>query len=69
MGMGKTLSILALVTKTLERAHKWASTSTEDEVDSLLPMKKRAAATLVVVPSARKSYYAETFIACSPGGV
>jgi SWI/SNF-related matrix-associated actin-dependent regulator of chromatin subfamily A3 len=55
MGMGKTLSILALVTKTLENAHKWASSNNADEADTLLPAKKRTAATLVIVPSARES--------------
>jgi SNF2-related domain len=61
MGMGKTLSILALITNTLEKAHDWASTSAGDEMDSHLPVKKRTAATLVIVPSACKSQNLEAF--------
>jgi hypothetical protein len=56
MGMGKTLSILALVTKTLEEAHKWTATDTGDDSEIIIPTKKRAAATLVIVPSARKPH-------------
>ncbi|QDS76077.1 hypothetical protein FKW77_006002 [Venturia effusa] len=52
MGMGKTLSILALITKTMIKAHDWASQKVADEADGELPMKKRTAATLVIVPSA-----------------
>lgn len=52
MGMGKTLSILSLVTKTIEDAHEWISKDTADVADSVLPLKKRTAATLVIVPSA-----------------
>lgn len=54
MGMGKTLSILALVTKALEEAHKWAATDTGDDSETIVSTKKRIAATLVIVPSARK---------------
>lgn len=58
--MGKTLSILALVTKTLTEAQKWASEHIADDVDSVLLAKKRTLATLVIVPSARKWPSADT---------
>ena len=49
MGMGKSLSTLALVTTTLEQAHSW---SQDAIVNSL---KCRSRATLVIVPSTRKN--------------
>ncbi|TID18363.1 hypothetical protein E6O75_ATG06439 [Venturia nashicola] len=52
MGMGKTLSILSLIAKTIDDAHDWVSEETADAIDSVLPSKKRSAATLVIVPSA-----------------
>lgn len=54
MGMGKTLSILALVTKTLDKAHAWVNTQPMEETETIAPTKKRVAATLVIVPSARE---------------
>jgi hypothetical protein len=51
MGMGKTLSILALIVKTLNIATEWvqkqdSSATVEEEV-------QRSRSTLVIVPSAR----------------
>lgn len=51
MGMGKTLSILALIVKTLDIATEWAqkqesSATVEEET-------QRSRSTLVIVPSAR----------------
>lgn len=54
MGMGKTLSILALVTKTMDKAHAWVNTQPMEETETVGPTKKRVAATLVIVPSARE---------------
>lgn len=48
MGMGKSLSALALITKTFEMAHLWSQ-----EVPSTT-RKLRARASLIIVPSTRK---------------
>jgi hypothetical protein len=54
MGMGKSLSILALITKTLDDASRWA-----DEPKLSVPagetLEHRSQATLVIVPSASMS--------------
>ena len=52
MGMGKSLSALALITKTLERASNWAA-ERENKRDDYT-RQKACKATLVVVPSASK---------------
>jgi SWI/SNF-related matrix-associated actin-dependent regulator of chromatin subfamily A3 len=54
MGMGKSLSTLALITKTLEDAHHWISPDYMDTSDENQPRAKRSRATLVIVPSASK---------------
>lgn len=48
MGMGKTLSTLALITETLEEAREWFRGS------SNISRKPRSKATLIIVPSTRK---------------
>jgi SWI/SNF-related matrix-associated actin-dependent regulator of chromatin subfamily A3 len=50
MGMGKTLSILALLTSTLNQAHEWAVTVNLADIDVTASML--SAATLVIVHSA-----------------
>jgi len=52
MGMGKSLSILALITKTLESSYDWISTQNTESPDDSHAQPKRSRATLVVVPSA-----------------
>ena len=52
MGMGKSLSILALITKTLESAYIWISTQRTDIPDGSHARKRPSRATLVIVPSA-----------------
>ncbi|ERF69852.1 hypothetical protein EPUS_05394 [Endocarpon pusillum Z07020] len=52
MGMGKSLSILSLVTKTLENAHHWASNGTAALSNEEWARKPISRATLVVVSSA-----------------
>lgn len=56
MGMGKSLSILALVTQTLEESLRWAQTLPDGLDDSLSKKTRRSRATLVLVPSASMSY-------------
>ncbi|KAL6401433.1 DNA repair and recombination protein rad5c [Ilyonectria robusta] len=51
MGMGKTLSILALVINTIEHGHQWAESRT-NEVLSHSEIRHHTHCTLVVVPSA-----------------
>ncbi|KAH6988464.1 SNF2 family N-terminal domain-containing protein [Ilyonectria destructans] len=51
MGMGKTLSILALVINTIENGHEWAESRT-DEALSHSQIRHHTHSTLVVVPSA-----------------
>lgn len=53
MGMGKTLSILALVIKTIEESHVWAEERMNEEV-SHSEIKHYAHSTLIIVPSACK---------------
>lgn len=48
MGMGKTLSTLALITTTLEEAREWFRDSSNSS------RKTRSKATLIIVPSTRK---------------
>jgi len=55
MGMGKSLSMLALITKTLESADLWAHGQNKDISESQTT-QKRSRATLVIVPSARMSH-------------
>jgi SWI/SNF-related matrix-associated actin-dependent regulator of chromatin subfamily A3 len=56
MGMGKTLSILALVIRTLNAAHSWAtSNETSEGGTSQTPRcNRRSRATLIVASSDRK---------------
>jgi SWI/SNF-related matrix-associated actin-dependent regulator of chromatin subfamily A3 len=52
MGLGKTLSVLALVAKTRQAAAEWSSGAEEDPNSIYLdPSKKRSKATLVLVSS------------------
>lgn len=53
MGMGKSLSILSLVIRTLETARDWASSQAESGTPMAEP-KKCSRATLVIVSSACK---------------
>jgi hypothetical protein len=55
MGMGKTLSILALLLKTYEKGQKWAQEKRESEFTETR-VRSHSAATLVVVPSGRESW-------------
>ena len=55
MGMGKTLSTLALITKTLENALEWVAAKKANPDDHT--RQKPSRATLVVVPSASKSLH------------
>lgn len=50
MGMGKTLSMLALITTTLESANHWATQGVTAPLSDV-QNKRRSQATLVVVPS------------------
>ncbi len=53
MGMGKSLSILSLITKTLGNAHDWATNGTGAlSNEEALARRQRSRATLVVVSSA-----------------
>ncbi|KAF7554933.1 hypothetical protein G7Z17_g2554 [Cylindrodendrum hubeiense] len=51
MGMGKTLSILALVINTIDQGHEWAQSSTNEEL-SHSDIEHHTHSTLVIVPSA-----------------
>lgn len=51
MGMGKSLSILALIAKTLDDGNEWAQQQTDSTEDK--EALKHSRSTLVVVPSAR----------------
>jgi len=53
--MGKTLSTLALITKTLENALEWVAAKKANPDDHT--RQKPSRATLVVVPSASKSLH------------
>ncbi|KAF2181727.1 hypothetical protein K469DRAFT_691814 [Zopfia rhizophila CBS 207.26] len=52
MGMGKSLSLLALVLKMLEKAHDWASRSDIHSSDVVVGAKRRSRATLIIASSA-----------------
>lgn len=54
MGMGKSLSILSLVIKTLQTAHEWAEKAQMSEGSTPKSQDKYSRATLIVVSSARK---------------
>jgi SNF2-related domain len=54
MGMGKSLSILSLITKTLGNAHVWASSGIKLLANDIRVRKRASRANLVVVPSACK---------------
>jgi len=49
--MGKSLSILALITKNLENASKWVHEE-QSNASAEKPLERRSHATLVIVPSA-----------------
>lgn len=51
MGMGKSLSILALIAKTLDDGNEWAQQHNDSAEDK--EALKHSRSTLVVVPSAR----------------
>jgi SNF2 family DNA or RNA helicase len=55
MGMGKTLSILALIIKTVESAHEWAEKGRQEEMIQSR-IQQHAHSTLVVAPSECNSY-------------
>ena len=52
MGMGKTLSILSLIAKTLEHAHSWAGSQSPSLSNGVGEKRRTSRATLVVVSSA-----------------
>ncbi|KAF2096253.1 hypothetical protein NA57DRAFT_11514, partial [Rhizodiscina lignyota] len=52
MGMGKSLSILALAVKTTRDAQSWATLSDLESQPTLKEQKRRSSATLIIVPSA-----------------
>ena len=54
MGMGKSLSILSLIVRTLEDAHNWACDWSTPSLDTTTSEKCFSRATLVIVPSACK---------------
>lgn len=54
MGMGKSLSILALVTKRLEDGRSWAHEQSQRPLDVGTMPKRYCSATLIVVSSARE---------------
>jgi SWI/SNF-related matrix-associated actin-dependent regulator of chromatin subfamily A3 len=56
MGMGKSLSILSLITETLGNAHVWASKQTSPLSSGTCVTKSSSRATLVVVSSGCKSF-------------
>lgn len=53
MGMGKSLSILSLVMRTLDVAQQWASSQPQEEEFSEIP-RQCSRATLIIVSSARQ---------------
>lgn len=68
MGMGKSLSILALVMKTLDNGQEWANLKNAEHKGRKTTRFSRS--TLVVVSAARKfrrSYVAMSLIRCSFG--
>lgn len=52
MGMGKSLSILSLVMKTLETARDWALSQAQSEDPPVAEQNRRSGATLIIVSSA-----------------
>jgi SWI/SNF-related matrix-associated actin-dependent regulator of chromatin subfamily A3 len=54
MGMGKSLSMLSLITKTLENARAWASNGSAPLTNGTCVTRRTSRATLVVVSSACK---------------
>jgi SWI/SNF-related matrix-associated actin-dependent regulator of chromatin subfamily A3 len=56
MGMGKSLSILSLITKTLDDAHSWAENQSVSLSNNVSAIKRPSPATLVVVSSACKFF-------------
>jgi SWI/SNF-related matrix-associated actin-dependent regulator of chromatin subfamily A3 len=54
MGMGKSLSILSLITETLVNAHVWASNTVAPLSNEIRVTEATSRATLVVVSSDRK---------------
>lgn len=63
--MGKSLSILALITHTLDGADKWVHQQREDTTEEDNAKHKPSRATLIVVPSASK---ASNIVNTAPGG-
>jgi len=55
MGMGKTFSMLALITRTLEDADNWSRDSTVYLTTGISSSKPLSRATLIVVPAFRKT--------------
>jgi SWI/SNF-related matrix-associated actin-dependent regulator of chromatin subfamily A3 len=55
MGMGKSLSILSLVMKTLRDGHSWAAEEVLPSPEDNIQPKRRVRGTLVIVWSARMS--------------
>lgn len=53
MGMGKSLSILSLVLRTLDDARQWAFPQDHLDVPGESP-RRLSSATLIIVPSARE---------------
>jgi SWI/SNF-related matrix-associated actin-dependent regulator of chromatin subfamily A3 len=55
MGMGKSLSILALILKTLDAARSWAASldASDEEASGCLRRRRRSGATLIVASSDR----------------
>jgi len=53
MGMGKTLSMLALIIRTLDAAHTWATQdyTVDGEMSQMPKYKHRSGATLIVASS------------------
>lgn len=57
MGMGKSLSMLSLVIRTLDYARRWADSEILREAGAAFESHKTISrATLVIVPSARESH-------------
>ena len=52
MGMGKSLSILSLIIRTLSEAEQWAAS--QRSIDEDLHPRKYSRATLIIVSSARR---------------
>ncbi len=63
MGMGKTLSILALLLETMAEGRTWAAKS-QREVHAESKIKHYTHSTLVVVPSACRFDYQYAFPQC-----